>query len=82
MSTSITLLDQNSNVNDVDIMVFEPCVLFSPSGRLGGNTTHGLGTFRAIPYILNPYTKLSYMYILPFQLLQLSVKKLDRSGSP
>ena len=30
MSTSIILLDQNFNANDVDIMVFEPCVLFPP----------------------------------------------------
>ena len=28
MSTSIILLDQNSNANNVDIIVFEPCVLF------------------------------------------------------
>ena len=28
MSTSISLLDQNFNANDVDIMVFEPSVLF------------------------------------------------------
>ena len=27
MSTSIILLDQNFNANDVDMMVFEPCVL-------------------------------------------------------
>ena len=32
MSTSITLLDRNFNANDVDIMVFEPCVLFPPCG--------------------------------------------------
>ena len=32
MSTSIILLDQNSNANDVDIIVFEPCVLFPPCG--------------------------------------------------
>ena len=40
MSTSIILLDQNSNANDVDIMVFEPCVLFSPCGCLGGGIEH------------------------------------------
>ena len=28
MSTSIILLDQSFNANDVDIMVFEPSVLF------------------------------------------------------
>ena len=28
MSTSVILLDQHSNANDVDIMEFEPCVLF------------------------------------------------------
>ena len=28
MSTSIILLDQNFSANDVDIMVFEPSVLF------------------------------------------------------
>ena len=37
MSTSIILLDQNSNANDVDIMVVEHCVLFPPCGRLGGS---------------------------------------------
>ena len=36
MSTSIILLDRNSNANDVDIMAFEPCVLVPPCGRLGG----------------------------------------------
>ena len=36
MSTSIILLDQNFNANDVDIMVFEPCVLFSPRLSWGG----------------------------------------------
>ena len=35
MSTSIILLDQNFNANDVDIMVFEPCVLFPPAA-VGG----------------------------------------------
>ena len=32
MSTSIILLDQNSNAKDVDIMVFEPRVLFPLEG--------------------------------------------------
>ena len=38
MSTSIILLDQNFNANDVDIdiMVFEACVLFLPRRSLGG----------------------------------------------
>ena len=36
MSTSIILLDQNSNANDVDIMVFEPRVLFAPAAVWGG----------------------------------------------
>ena len=36
MSTSITLLDQNFSVNDVDIMVFEPSVLFPPPQFGGG----------------------------------------------
>ena len=35
MSTSITLLDQNSNANDVDIMVFEPSVLLIPGAVWG-----------------------------------------------
>ena len=35
MSTSINLLDQDSNVNDVDMMVFEPSLLF-PLPQLGG----------------------------------------------
>ena len=30
MSTSIIFLDEFFNANDVDIMVFEPCVLFHP----------------------------------------------------
>ena len=35
MSTSIILSDQNSSANDVDIMVFEPSVLFPPP-QFGG----------------------------------------------
>ena len=38
MSTSIFLLDQNSNANDVDMMVFEPAS-YPPCGCLG-NTEH------------------------------------------
>ena len=30
MSTSIISLHQNFNANDVDIVVFEPCLLFHP----------------------------------------------------
>ena len=45
MSTSNILLDQNFNANDVDIMVFEPSVLFphtpSPSRSLGGSRRYG-----------------------------------------
>ena len=41
MSTSIILLDQNFNANDIDIMVFEPSVLFSLSPGLGGDRWHG-----------------------------------------
>ena len=43
MLTSIILLDQDFNTNDVDItnsMVFEPFVLLTPR-PLGGNKTHG-----------------------------------------
>ena len=36
MSTSIILLHQNFNANDVDIMVFEPSVLFPPAAVGGG----------------------------------------------
>ena len=36
MSTSIILLDQNFNANNVDIMVFEPSVLFRPATVWGG----------------------------------------------
>ena len=36
MSTSTNLLDQNSNANNVDIMVFEPSLLFPPCRSLGG----------------------------------------------
>ena len=35
MSTSIIFLDQNFNANDVDIMVFEHCVLFPPAAIWG-----------------------------------------------
>ena len=35
MSTSIILLDQNFNANDVDLMVFEPSVLSPPRRSLG-----------------------------------------------
>ena len=40
MSTSIILLEQNFNANDVEILVFKPCVSFPLCGRLGGET-HG-----------------------------------------
>ena len=40
MSTSIILLDQNSNANDADIMVFEPSLIF-PLPQFGGNRLHG-----------------------------------------
>ena len=36
MSTSIILLDQKFNANGVDIMVFEPSLLFPPCRSLGG----------------------------------------------
>ena len=36
MSTSIALLDEYSNANDVDIMVFEPFDLFPPAPVWGG----------------------------------------------
>ena len=36
MSTSIIILDQNFNANYVDIMVFEPSVLFPPAAVWGG----------------------------------------------
>ena len=36
MSTSITLFYQNFNANDVDIMVFEPCVIIPPATAWGG----------------------------------------------
>ena len=35
MSTSTTFSDQNINANDVQIMVFEPCVLCSPAAAWG-----------------------------------------------
>ena len=42
MSTSIILLDQNFNANDVDLMVFEPSVLSPPPQfGVGGNRWHG-----------------------------------------
>ena len=37
MSTSNILLDQNTNANDVDMMVFEPFVLFPPAAVWGGD---------------------------------------------
>ena len=36
MSTSIILLDQTFNANDVDTMVVEPCFLFPPAAVWGG----------------------------------------------
>ena len=36
MSTSIIVLDQTFNANYVDIMVFEPSVLFPPAAVWGG----------------------------------------------
>ena len=42
MSTSITLVDQNLNTNDVDIMVFERCLCPTfPLQPLGGDETYG-----------------------------------------
>ena len=43
MSTSTILLDKNSNANNVDIMVFEPSLLFPPCRSIGGggNWWHG-----------------------------------------
>ena len=42
MSTSIIILDQNFNANYVDIMVFEPSVLFPPPAAVwgGGGIEH------------------------------------------
>ena len=45
MSASIILLDRNFSANDADIMVFEPCVLFSPCGRFWGK----LNTWSTVP---------------------------------
>ena len=36
MLTSIISLDQTFNANDVDILVFEPSVLFPPPSQFGG----------------------------------------------
>ena len=36
MSTSIISLDQNSNANGVDIIVFEPSLSFPPAAVWGG----------------------------------------------
>ena len=41
MSTSIFLLDQNFNANYVDIMVFEPSVLFPPPAAVWRDRWHG-----------------------------------------
>ena len=44
MSTSIILLDQNFNANNVAIMVFEPSVSINdppPPPQLGGDRRHG-----------------------------------------
>ena len=40
MSTSIIILDQNFNANYVDIMVFEPSVLFPSPPQFGGGIEH------------------------------------------
>ena len=47
MSASIILLDQNFNANDVDIMVFQPCILFSPWGGLNPLSNIWYGSFNA-----------------------------------
>ena len=54
MSTSIILLDQSFNANDVDIMVFEPSVLFpsAPPQFVGGidnMARHIYWTFKTSP---------------------------------
>ena len=45
MSTSIILLDQNFNANYVDIMVFEPSVLFPPATVWGVGDRWGARQF-------------------------------------
>ena len=54
MSTSIILLDQNFNANDVEIMVFEPFVLSAAAWgekRHGPNFLMGKGN-RSDPFIM------------------------------
>ena len=70
MSTSITLLDQNSNANNVDIMVFEPSLLFPPCrsfflGGGGGDRCHGpifLLKIQSI-YIEMKYIQMKYIRV-------------------
>ena len=46
MSTSIISWDQNSNANDVDIIVFEPCDQFLPAEAWGrGRNEHMVEMF-------------------------------------
>ena len=47
MSTSITLSDQNFNANDVDMMVFEPCVFRYTIYHYHGHYEKKMGEFVA-----------------------------------
>ena len=51
MSTSIVLLDQNFNANDVDIMVFETYPLFPPAAGIDDMVRNDCSN-NAIPYIV------------------------------
>ena len=52
MSTSIILLDQNSDAKNVDIMVFEPSLLFPPAAVffLGGGGIDDMVQFKYYYY--------------------------------
>ena len=50
MSTSIISLDQNFNANDVDIIVFEPYVLFSPAAVGGWVSEYDTWSFSRVMF--------------------------------
>ena len=65
MSISIMLLDQNSNANDVDIMVFETSVLFPPPVFWGG------GIYDMVPRV-DPLTSILAVLARSCQILTTS----------
>ena len=61
MSTSIILLDQNFNANDVDIMAFEPSVLSPPPAAVWGGIDDMV---QCLNYNLQKYKLQTYYSLL------------------